>query len=105
MGTYRHLKLAKDYDKTVSNEYFLNQGVGKDLSSLTWFDLSKLTPKAEPRDYFGNKIDLLSVMIYSSGLVFKDVMLATGERDILSKLSHQLSYHRSHTFGRNESVH
>ena len=77
-GTYRHLKLTKDYDKTVSNEYFLNQGANKDLSSLTWFDLSKLTPNERPHDWFGNGIKQVHVNIYSSGLIFRDVMTATG---------------------------
>ena len=78
LGTYKHLKLTKDYNKTVSNEYFLNQGANKDLSSLTWYDLRKLTPSATPRDFVGNPINLLPVKIYSSGLVFKDVLFATG---------------------------
>ena len=78
LGTYRHLKLSKDYDKTVSNEYFLNQGANKDLSSLTWYDLRNLTPSQTPYDWMGNKIEMLPVNIYSSGLIFKDVMFATG---------------------------
>ena len=77
-GTYRHLKLPKDYDKTVSNQYFLNQGANKDLSKLTWFDSRNLIPNEKPYDWMGNKIELISVNIYSSGLIFKDVMFATG---------------------------
>ena len=78
IGTYRHLRLPKDYDKTVSNEYFLNQGTSKDLSSMAWFDLRNLTPSDNPHDFLGNPIKLLPVKIYSSGLIFKDVMFATG---------------------------
>ena len=78
LGTFRHTKLPKDYDKTVSNQYFLNQGANKDLSSLAWFDLRNLTPNSEPYDLVGNEIELIAVNIYRSGLIFKDVMFATG---------------------------
>ena len=76
LGTYRHLKLPKDYDKTLSREYFLNQGANKDLSSLSWFDLTKLIPNQH--DWSGNPIKLVPVNVYTSGLIFKDVMFATG---------------------------
>ena len=78
LGTYRHLRLPKDYDKTLSREYFLNQGANKDLSSLTWFDLTKLTPNIDPHDWTGKPIKVLPVKIYTSGLIFKDIMFATG---------------------------
>ena len=78
LGTYRHMKLPKNYDKTLSNQYFLNQGANKDLSSLTWYDLRNLTPNENPYDWVGNKIENVPVNIYSSGLIFKDVMFATG---------------------------
>ena len=78
LGTYRHVKLAKDCDKILSNEYFLNQGANKELSSLTWFDQTKLRPNANPRDWTGKPINVLPVQIYASGLNFKDVMFATG---------------------------
>ena len=79
IGTYRHLKLAKVYDKTLSNEYFLNQSANKDLSSLTWFDLRKITPNDKPHNWFGNPISQIHVKIYTSGLIFKDIMFATGK--------------------------
>ena len=78
LGTYRHLKLPKDNDKIVSNQYYLNQGANKDLSSLTWFDLKNFIPSDKPHDWVGNKIQLTPVNIYSSGLIFKDIMFATG---------------------------
>ncbi|CAG2109550.1 unnamed protein product [Medioppia subpectinata] len=59
LGTYRHLKLPKDCDKVVSNEYFL---IANDVS----YDLNN------------NKLTQLPVHIYSSGLTFHDVMVATG---------------------------
>ena len=77
LGTYRHLKLGKNYDKIVSNKYFLNQSVTNDISSLTWFDSSKyeqiieLSPQGQPFEY-------VPVHIYSSGLIFKDIMTAIG---------------------------
>ena len=47
LGTYRHLRLPKDYDKIVSNEYFLNLGQTKDLASLQWYDSEELWPNNE----------------------------------------------------------
>ena len=79
LGTFRHLKLPKDYDQTVSNDYYLNQGSNKDLSGLTWFDLNKLTPNNRPHDWLGNCIRQVHVKVYTSGLIFKDVMFATGK--------------------------
>ncbi|CAG2106246.1 unnamed protein product [Medioppia subpectinata] len=38
VGTYRHSKLPKDYDKCVSDNYYLNWGQTRDLSSLQWAD-------------------------------------------------------------------
>ena len=78
VGTYRHLKLSKNFDKTISRDYFLNQGSNKDLSSLSWFDLTNLTPNINPHDWTGKAIKVLPVKIYTSGLIFKDVMFATG---------------------------
>ncbi|CAG2109879.1 unnamed protein product, partial [Medioppia subpectinata] len=49
LGSYRHIKLPKDSDKVVSNEYFLNLGQTRDLAGLQ-----------------------------CTGLSFHDVMLATG---------------------------
>ena len=78
IGTFKHLKLPKDYDKTVSNQYFLNQGATKDLSTLTWFDSSKLAIPNNPVDWLGRPIKIVPVNVYTTGLIFKDVMLATG---------------------------
>ena len=78
LGTYRHLKLPKDYDKIVSNRYYLNQGANKDISSLTWFDLKNIVPNNEPRNLTGNPIQLVPVNIYTNGLIFKDVLFTTG---------------------------
>ena len=78
LGTYRHLRLTKDYDKALSREYFLNQGANKDLSTLTWFDLTKLKPNADSRDWSGNPINFQLVQVYTTGLIFKDIMFATG---------------------------
>ena len=84
LGTYRHLKLPKDYDKTLSNEYFLNQGSNKDLSNLNWFDLRKLNPNDDCHDWFGNPIRQVNVQIYASGLIFKDIMFATGSAIVIN---------------------
>ena len=79
LGTYRYTKLADDYDKILSDKYFLNQGATRDLSSLSWFDISKVSEHIEPRDWMGRPINTVPVNIYSSGLIFKDVMFATGQ--------------------------
>ena len=39
LGSFRHLKLPKDFDKTLSNEYYLDIGKVGDLSSLQLYDL------------------------------------------------------------------
>ena len=83
-GTYRHLRLPKDYDKTLSNEYFLNQSANKDLSNLNWFNLTKLTPSDDCHDWFGNPIRQVNVQIYASGLIFKDIMFATGSAIVIN---------------------
>ena len=78
LGTFRHLRLPKDYDKTVSREYFLNQGGTNDMSSLTWFDGSNIVANEDPYDWACRPLKLVPVHIYSSGLIFKDIMFATG---------------------------
>ena len=78
LGTYRHLRLPKDYDKTVSKEYFLSMGQTKDLSSLQWFDGRTIVPNKEYYDVNNVKITQVPVSIYSGALNFHDVMVATG---------------------------
>ena len=79
LGTYRHLTLPEDYDKTESNEYFLNISQIRDLSGLKWFDLNHL--KA-PQKYYtligNNEVKQIKSNVYTSGLNFRDIMLATG---------------------------
>ena len=79
LGTYRHLKLAEDYDKIESNEYFLSLGQTRDLSSIHWFDGKSIVPNNDYYDINGIKTNLVNVKIYSSGLIFHDVMLALGK--------------------------
>ena len=79
LGTYRHLTLPKDYDQTLSDDYYLNTGLNRDLSSLQWYSLKNMSPKSEGFDLQNRKCDLVRCNIYSSGLNFKDVMFATGE--------------------------
>jgi fatty acid synthase len=78
LGTYRHLRVPKNHDKIESNDYYLNVGPNGDLSSLQWFD-SKNFPK---NDIFINvdnrKIPQIRCNIYSTGLNFRDVLMATG---------------------------
>ncbi|CAG2174729.1 unnamed protein product, partial [Oppiella nova] len=50
VGTYRHIKLPQNYDKTVSNEYFLNLGQTRDISALQWFRRMPSGPESEYTD-------------------------------------------------------
>ena len=78
LGTYRHLRLPKDYDKTLSNEYFLNFGQNKDISSLQWFDARNIVANKECYDFGGKAIKKVPITIYNCAINFRDVMLATG---------------------------
>ena len=78
LGTYRHLTLPKDYDKVQSEDYFLNIGQNRDLSSLQWYDSKNLFKKDVFYDLSNKKVKQVRCNIYSSGLNFRDVMLATG---------------------------
>ena len=78
LGTYRHLTLPKDYDQTLSDDYYLNNGLTRDLSSLQWFSLKNMGSKSIGYDIQNRKCNLVKCNIYSSGLNFKDVMFATG---------------------------
>ena len=94
MGTYRHLTLPKDYDKTQSNEYFFNVGQNRDLSSLQWFDSKNLCQIKECFDINNRKLDLINCKIYSSGLNFRDVMLATGMScELWNRITLLIFYH------------
>ncbi len=79
LGTYRHLRIPKNYDKIESNDYYLDVGPNGDLSSLQWFD-SKNIPKCETYINFDKqKIKQIQCEIYSTGLNFHDVMIASGK--------------------------
>ena len=84
LGTYRHLKLPKDYDKCLSNEYFLNLSQNRDLSSLQWLDSKNIVPNnKEVFDLNNNQIKQIQINIYSSGLTFHDIIVDTGLQKIL----------------------
>ncbi|CAG2103413.1 unnamed protein product [Medioppia subpectinata] len=78
LGTYRHLKLSNDFDKCVSNDYYLNSGTTKDLAGIQWYDSRKL-PQYKKYWYLNKeKIFKTRVEIYCSGISFHDVMVASG---------------------------
>ena len=79
LGTYRHLTLPKDYDQTLSDDYYLNTGLNRDLSSLQWYSLKNMSARTKAYDLINRKCDLVKCKIYSSGLNFKDVMFVTGK--------------------------
>ena len=78
VGTYRHLRLPTDYDKCLSNEYFLNCGQIKDISGLQWYDLKNM-PKIK-HDFDDNHENHIKtkVEIYYAGVTFRDVLIASG---------------------------
>ena len=79
LGTYRHVNLPKDYDKTESNRYFLSTGQQSDMSLVQWYDSRKIAKTTEMYDINNKKCSKIRVEIYSTGLNFKDVMFATGQ--------------------------
>ena len=79
LGTFRHLTLPKDYDKTLANDYFLNLGQTKDLSSLQWFSSKNLFLNKKTFDINNKEVRMTRCKVYTSGLNFKDVMFATGK--------------------------
>ncbi|XP_054161233.1 fatty acid synthase-like [Oppia nitens] len=78
VGTYRHITLPKNYDKIPSNEYFLNVGLNRDLSHLQWYDSRHIVTTDEFYDLCNVHKHQIRCHVYSSGLNFRDVMLATG---------------------------
>ena len=82
LGTYRHLTLPKDYDQITSDDYYLNNGLNRDLSSLQWYSLKNMSTKKEAYDLQNRLCKLVKCNIYSAGLNFKDVMFATGMSDL-----------------------
>jgi fatty acid synthase len=78
LGTYRHLRIHKSQDKILSNEYYLNVGPNGDLSSLQWFDSKDIKPNDTYINVDNRIIPQIRCNIYSTGLNFRDVMLASG---------------------------
>ena len=78
IGTLRHLTFPKDYDKTESDEYFLNIGQTRDLSGLTWFDMTNLKFPKIVHALNNQEMKQIKCSVYTAGLNFRDVMLATG---------------------------
>ncbi|XP_054160075.1 fatty acid synthase-like [Oppia nitens] len=80
IGTYRYMRLPKYFDTVISNNYFLNYGQNNvaDISGLTWYDSNHIWHPKERYDFNNNKYTNVSVNVYCSGLIFKDVILASG---------------------------
>jgi len=78
VGTFRHLRLADTYDKTLSDEYYLNLGQTRGISGLQWYDSRRLSPFRDYYDINGNKSRKIKVNIYSSGILVRDIMLVDG---------------------------
>jgi fatty acid synthase len=78
LGTYRHLRVPKNHDKLKSNDYYLNIGPNGDLSSLQWFDSKNIKPNNTYINVDNRIIPQIRCNIYSTGLNFRDVLMATG---------------------------
>ncbi|CAG2182479.1 unnamed protein product, partial [Oppiella nova] len=68
----------QNYDKTVSNEYFLNLGQTRDISALQWYDSKCVGPSQLAYSSLGDPVNKVKINIYSSGIIFHDVLVATG---------------------------
>jgi hypothetical protein len=78
LGTYRHLSLPKNHDKIKSNDCYLNVGTNGDLSSLQWFDSKNIAFNDSFINVDNRIIPQIRCNIYSTGLNFRDVLLASG---------------------------
>ncbi len=78
LGTYRHLRIPKNHDKIESNDYYLNIGPNGDLSSLQWFDSKNIAFNESFINVDNRIIPQIRCNIYSTGLNFRDVLLASG---------------------------
>jgi fatty acid synthase len=78
LGTYRHLGLPKNHDKVEINDYYLNVGPNGDLTSLQWFDFKNIKPNDTYINVDNRIIPQIRCNIYSTGLNFRDVLMATG---------------------------
>jgi fatty acid synthase len=89
LGTYRHLRVPKNHDKVESNDYFLNIGPNGDLSSLQWFDSKNIAKNKIFVNIDNRKIPQTRCNIYSTGINFRDVMLASGIYSVILNLLSQ----------------
>jgi fatty acid synthase len=78
LGTYRHISLTKNDEQSESYDYYLNIGQRGDLSSLQLFDSKNVFPVKIPNDDNSGLVDQIRCNVYCSGLIFRDVMLASG---------------------------
>jgi fatty acid synthase len=78
IGTYRHLSLAKNYDQIETHDYFLNCGQTGDISGIQWFDSKNIASNERYISFDNTEYNQIRCNIYSSGVNFRDVMVATG---------------------------
>ena len=78
LGTYRHIPLPKDWDKTETNEYYLNKIADEEKCKAQWFDLGSYVPNEFEYSAQGNNIILCEV--YSSYLNDNDVRILSGKQ-------------------------
>jgi fatty acid synthase len=92
LGTYRHLSLPKNHDKIESNVYYLNVGPNGDLSSLQWFDSNNIAFNESFINIDNRIIPQIRCNIYSTGLNFRDVIMATGIHSLSFNLVFNIIY-------------
>ncbi|CAG2112171.1 unnamed protein product, partial [Medioppia subpectinata] len=89
LGSYRYQSFGKDFDKIQSNDYYLGLGKGRDLSSFEWTDATS-APITESYYDMKNKLrKAVKIQIYCSGIIFRDVLIATGKIPALSQIYEQ----------------
>ncbi|CAG2101282.1 unnamed protein product [Medioppia subpectinata] len=76
LGSYRYQRFGKDYDKIVTNEYYLGLGKGRELSSLEWTNAANA-----PTAYdVNNKLcQLVHIRVYCSSIIFRDIYTVSGK--------------------------
>ncbi|CAG2101211.1 unnamed protein product [Medioppia subpectinata] len=89
LGSYRYQSFCKNFNKIKSNEYYLGLGKGRDLSSIEWTDATS-APITDTYYDVKNKLrQSVKIEIYCLAIIFRDVLIATGEIPALSDLFEQ----------------
>ena len=96
LGTYRHLRLPKDYDKTLSNDNLLNMSQNKEHSSHQLFDERSITENEgfnrinslkgliiTHADFNADKVYIISDYLNDFGIELVHWMISMGVRKFM----------------------